>query len=80
MAIDQRRDVTVFCATNEIALSMTRYGAILNIGGPYPNGDGIYDLTARVVKDTRVLRAERFRLHWESIRVSRLRGDYKTLL
>src|ERR1022692_2267620 len=35
---------------------MTRYGAVLNFGGPFPDGDGIDDLTARVSKDTRVLR------------------------
>jgi hypothetical protein len=36
---------------------MTRYGAVLNFSGPFPDGDGICDLTARVSKDTRVLRA-----------------------
>src|SRR6266436_7521309 len=36
---------------------MTRYGAVLNFSGPLPDGDGICDLTARVSKDTRVLRA-----------------------
>src|SRR5216684_6353007 len=35
---------------------MTRYGAVLNFSGPFPDGDGIYDLTTRVFKDTRVLR------------------------
>jgi len=35
---------------------MTRYGAILNFCGPFPDGEGIYDLTTRVPKDTRVLR------------------------
>jgi hypothetical protein len=35
---------------------MTRYGAVLNFSGPFPDGDGIYDLTTRVPKDTRVLR------------------------
>jgi hypothetical protein len=35
---------------------MTRYGAVLNFGGPFPDGDGIDDLTARVSKDARVLR------------------------
>src|SRR6266404_1776676 len=35
---------------------MTRYGAVLNFSGPFPDGDGIYDLTTRVSKDTRVLR------------------------
>ena len=36
---------------------MTRYGAVLDFCGPFPDGDGIYDLTARVSKDARVLRA-----------------------
>jgi hypothetical protein len=36
---------------------MTGDGAVLNFSGPFPHGDGIYDLTARVFKDTRVLRA-----------------------
>src|SRR5882724_7658852 len=36
---------------------MTRYGAVLSFSGPFPDGDGIYDLTARVSKDTSVLRA-----------------------
>src|SRR6266705_3622123 len=36
---------------------MARYGAVLNFSGPFPDGDGIHDLTARVSKDTRVLRA-----------------------
>src|SRR5450432_292707 len=35
---------------------MARYGAVLNFRGPFPDGDGIGDLTARVSKDTRVLR------------------------
>jgi hypothetical protein len=57
MAFHQRRDVTVFCAANEIALPMTGNGAVLDLCRPFPDGDGIYDLTARVFKDTRVLRA-----------------------
>ena len=57
MAFHQRRDVTVFCAANEIALPMTGNGAVLNFSGSFPDGDGIYDLTARVFKDTSVLRA-----------------------
>src|SRR5260370_18091442 len=36
---------------------MTPYGAVLDFCGPFPDGDGIYDLTARVSKDTSVLRA-----------------------
>jgi hypothetical protein len=57
MPLHQRRDVTVFCATNEIALPMTGNGAVLDFCGSFPDGDGIYDLTARVFKDTRMLRA-----------------------
>src|ERR1700731_4458741 len=36
---------------------MTRYGAVLNFRGPFSDGDGICDLTARVSEDTSVLRA-----------------------
>jgi hypothetical protein len=43
-------------AAQEIALSMTRYSAVLNFSGPFPDGDGSYDLTTRVPKDTRALR------------------------
>ena len=57
MPLHQRRDVTVFCAANEIAFPMTGDGTVLDFCGPLPDGDGIYDLTARVFKDTRVLRA-----------------------
>jgi hypothetical protein len=57
MSFHQCRDVTVFCATHEIAFPMAGNGAVLNFCGPFPNGDGICDLTARVFKDTRVLRA-----------------------
>jgi hypothetical protein len=38
------------------AFPMTRYGAVLNFGGPFPDGDGLGDLTARVSKDTSVPR------------------------
>ena len=48
MAFHQRRDVTVFCDANEIALPMTGNSAVLDFSGPFPDGDGIYDLTARV--------------------------------
>jgi hypothetical protein len=56
MPLHQRCDLTVLRATNQIALPMTRNGAVLDFCGPLPDGDGIYDLTARVFKDTRVLR------------------------
>ncbi len=36
---------------------MTGNGAVLDFCGPFPDGNGLYDLTARVFKDTRVLRA-----------------------
>src|SRR5258705_575427 len=36
---------------------MTGNGAVLDFSGPFPDGDGIYDSTARVFKDTRVPRA-----------------------
>jgi hypothetical protein len=35
---------------------MTEDGAVLDFCGSFPNGDGIYDLNARVFKDTSVLR------------------------
>ena len=56
MSFHQRRDVTVFCAPNEIAFPMTGDGAVLDFRGSFPDGDGSYDLAARVFKDTRVLR------------------------
>src|ERR1700735_762448 len=57
MPLHQGCDVTVFCATNEIALPMTGDGAVLDFCGPFPDRDGIDDLTARIFKDSRVLRA-----------------------
>jgi hypothetical protein len=56
MSFHQRRDVTVFCAANEIAFPMTRDGAVLDFCRSFPDGNGVYDLTARVFEDTRVLR------------------------
>src|ERR1700674_648247 len=35
---------------------MTRNGAVLHFSGPFPDGDGLGDLTARVSEDMRVLR------------------------
>jgi hypothetical protein len=43
MPLHQRRDVTVFCATNEIAFPMTGNGAVLDFCGAFSDGDGIYD-------------------------------------
>src|SRR5260370_6817562 len=40
-----------------MVVPMARAGAVLNLGGSLPDGDGICDLTAGVSKDTRVLRA-----------------------
>src|ERR1700677_1409331 len=57
MSFHQRRDVTVFCAANEIAFPMTGNGAVLDFCRSFPDGNGVYDLTARVFEDTRVLRA-----------------------
>jgi hypothetical protein len=56
MPFHQRRDVTVFLCINQITLPMTGNSAILDFCRPLPDGDGIYDLTARVFKNTRVLR------------------------
>ena len=36
---------------------MTGNGAVLDFCGPFPDGDGIHDLIARLSGDTRVLRA-----------------------
>src|SRR6266852_2590514 len=36
---------------------MTGNGGVLDFCGPFPDGDGVYDLTARVFKDTSVPRA-----------------------
>ena len=46
MTLDQRRDMTVVGATKQIAFPMAGNGAILNLRGPFPNGDGIDDLTS----------------------------------
>src|SRR5271168_4135088 len=46
MSFHERGDVTVFGATNEIALPMTGNGAVLDFCRPLPDGDGIYDLPA----------------------------------
>src|ERR1700676_2537485 len=56
MAFHQGRDVTVSGAAQEIALPVTRNGGVLHFSGPFPDGDGLGDLTARVFKDTGVLR------------------------
>ena len=57
MAFHQSRDVTVLGAANEIALPMAGDGAVLDFCGPFPDGDGIDDLTTAVSAITRVPRA-----------------------
>jgi hypothetical protein len=57
MPFHQCRDMTVFCSANKIALPMTGDGTVLDFCGPFPDGNGIYDLAARVFKDARVPRA-----------------------
>jgi hypothetical protein len=57
MTFHQGRYVTVPGAANQIALPMTRNGAILDFCGPFPDGDGLDDLTAGLSADARVLRA-----------------------
>src|SRR5271154_5034339 len=57
MAFHQSGDMTVFRATQQIPFPMTRYSAVLYFRRPFPDRDGIRDLTARVFKDVRVARA-----------------------
>src|SRR3990172_8156602 len=57
MAFHQRCDVTVLDAAEQIALPMTGNGAVLDFRGPFPDGDGIDDLTAGRSADTGVSRA-----------------------
>ena len=52
MPLHQDRDVSVFDAANEIAFPMAGDDAALDFCGPFPDGDGIYDLTARTFKDS----------------------------
>jgi hypothetical protein len=44
VSFDQRCDVTVAGAAEQIALPMTGNGTVLNLCGPPADGDGIYDL------------------------------------
>jgi hypothetical protein len=44
-------------AAQQIALPMTGDGAVLDFSGPFPNGDGIDDLTTAVSTGTRMPRA-----------------------
>jgi len=57
MAFHQGDDMTVFRATQVIPFPMTRYSVVLYFRRPFPDRDGIRDLTARVFKDARVARA-----------------------
>ena len=57
MTFRQGCDVSVLGAADEIALSMTGNGAVLDFCGPLPDGNGIDDLTAGLSADSRVLRA-----------------------
>jgi hypothetical protein len=53
----QGDDVTVARTAEQIALPMTRNGAVFDFRRPFPCGDGIDDLTAGMPADTRVPRA-----------------------
>jgi hypothetical protein len=57
MTFHEGSDVTVLGAAKEIVLPMTGNGAVFNFCGPFPNGDGIDDLPARLSANTRVQRA-----------------------
>src|SRR3989442_13720974 len=50
-------DALPICAAQQIALPMAGNGTVLNFRGPFPDGDGINDLTAGLSADTRVPRA-----------------------
>ncbi len=54
MTLHQGRYVTVPGAANQIALPMTGNGAVLDFCGPFLDGDGINDLTARLSSNSRV--------------------------
>jgi len=45
MTFHQGGDVTVLGAANQVAFPMAGNGAVLNFRGPFPDGDGIDDLT-----------------------------------
>ena len=48
LAFDQRGDVTVLSAGEEIALPMPRYRSVLYLGRPLSDGYGVNDLPARL--------------------------------
>src|ERR1019366_8933466 len=57
MTFYERRDGTVLGAADESAFPMTRNGAVLDLCGPFSNGNGVDDLTLVVSAITRVPRA-----------------------
>src|ERR1700730_8281508 len=57
MTFHQGGDVTVLGAANQVALPMTRNGAVLDLGGSFSNGNGVDDLATAVSTITRVPRA-----------------------
>jgi hypothetical protein len=48
MTFHQRRNRTVLGAANEVAFPMSGDGAILDLCGPFSNGNGVADLTTAV--------------------------------
>ncbi len=57
MTFCQGRHVAVLGAAQQITFPMTRNRPVVRFCRPFPDGDGIHDLTARVSEETRVLRA-----------------------
>ena len=57
MPLHERCNVAVLSTAQQIAFPMTRDSAVFHFSRPFPNRDGIDDLTARVLEDTRVPRA-----------------------
>jgi hypothetical protein len=54
MSFHERGDVTVLRASQQIAFPMSGDGAILDLCGSFPNGNGVDDLTLVVPAITRV--------------------------
>jgi len=57
MTLHQGGDMAVVGAAQQIALPMTRDGAVLDFCRPFPDGDGIDDLTTAVSVNTGMPRA-----------------------
>jgi hypothetical protein len=57
MSFHQGCDVAVAGAAEQISLPMTGYGTIFNLCRPFPDRDGIDDLTAGLSTSLRVHRA-----------------------